>query len=328
MTELQLISELSSKYKKVENPVESSSSPLFDNIRLYDINVFEIGKSPEEEPLSGDRSLCYTIEPTLSSAMLSDATSGQTNIIVNSTSGFAQDQVVTVMDNNNKEDATISSITDSTLVMNANLTYAYQTSNEGKVELQDARYWVQEPINTKDKSLVVTGGQLSLINRIYSDADMRKRVQGSLGKAARNIINEALPSSAITADATSGQKNVTVASGTTFWEGKIVVVSDDLSSEDATVASIAGNTLTMEDNLTNSYTTVNNGEVTFKDNSERVSWASDCLKNVDNHLDVFMWFIALNATVQSNGGAASDSDIDWIVSSEIKPGYDIFESTI
>jgi len=70
---------------------------------------------------------------------------------------------------------------------------------------------------------------------------------------------------AITSDlsgnAASGQKDVAVDDGTIFAANEVVTVTDDNASETAIIVSIAGNTLTMQSNLTNSYTTAANALV-------------------------------------------------------------------
>jgi hypothetical protein len=67
----------------------------------------------------------------------------------------------------------------------------------------------------------------------------------------------------LTSNANSGQKDVAVVAGASFAVGDVVTIEDDNASEVNKVASIAGNTLTMEDNLENTYTTAANGKVTL-----------------------------------------------------------------
>jgi len=66
---------------------------------------------------------------------------------------------------------------------------------------------------------------------------------------------------AITVDAPSGQKNVTVADGTKFLSGYPVQIFDDAHSEWNTVASVAGNVVTMQNNLAYTYYVDKNGKV-------------------------------------------------------------------
>jgi len=66
---------------------------------------------------------------------------------------------------------------------------------------------------------------------------------------------------AITADAPSNQKNVTVADGTKFQANYPVQISDDAHSEWNKVASINGNVLTMQNNLAYTYYVAKNGKV-------------------------------------------------------------------
>jgi len=65
----------------------------------------------------------------------------------------------------------------------------------------------------------------------------------------------------ITNDAASGQKNVTVADGTKFQTGYPVEMKDDAHSEWNTVASVAGNVVTMQNNLAYTYYVAKNGKV-------------------------------------------------------------------
>jgi len=83
-------------------------------------------------------------------------------------------------------------------------------------------------------------------------------------KLFRKIVFESLGLSLLTSNASSGQKNVIVADATLFFAGQGVTIADDNASEDATIDSINAttNTLTMEDNLTNAYTTAANAKVT------------------------------------------------------------------
>jgi len=60
----------------------------------------------------------------------------------------------------------------------------------------------------------------------------------------------------LTANAASGQKDVAVVKGATFGVGDSIVIKDTYGNrETGTVASVAGDTVTLEDNLANSYTT-------------------------------------------------------------------------
>jgi len=66
----------------------------------------------------------------------------------------------------------------------------------------------------------------------------------------------------LTGDAAAGQKNVTVAAGGTFTVGDNVQIYDDTPLDESnTVASIAGNVLTMQTNLANAYAVANNAYV-------------------------------------------------------------------
>jgi len=65
----------------------------------------------------------------------------------------------------------------------------------------------------------------------------------------------------IASDAASGQKNVTVADGSSFQSGQHLCVRDDTHWEVNVIASINGDVLTMENNLANAYEVSDNGRV-------------------------------------------------------------------
>jgi hypothetical protein len=86
------------------------------------------------------------------------------------------------------------------------------------------------------------------------------------------------PSSSLSSDAASGQKAVVVTTTTNFKAGDAVRLWDSTpQGEDATIASIAGSTLTMEDNLTNAYTTGNNAHC-----SKQLGWNLNEFGSVKN----------------------------------------------
>jgi len=66
---------------------------------------------------------------------------------------------------------------------------------------------------------------------------------------------------ALASDAAAGQKNVTVADGSKFQAGFPVEIKDDAHSEWNTVASVAGNVVTMQNNLAYTYYVNKNGKV-------------------------------------------------------------------
>ena len=85
-------------------------------------------------------------------------------------------------------------------------------------------------------------------------------------KLYRKIVFEALGQDDLASNANSGQAEVEVTDDTLSFVGQKVTVKDDNASEDATIESIdaATNKLTMEDNLTNTYTTAANAKVVAK----------------------------------------------------------------
>ena len=72
---------------------------------------------------------------------------------------------------------------------------------------------------------------------------------------------------AMSQDPPSGQKNVTVADGTKFQAGYPVEIKDDAHAEWNTVASVAGNVVTMVNNLAYTYYVAKNGKVEDPDPS-------------------------------------------------------------
>jgi hypothetical protein len=50
---------------------------------------------------------------------------------------------------------------------------------------------------------------------------------------------------------------------------------------------------------------------------ERELLAFSILTNVDQYTEVFSWFVALNPTIQSAGGEATDNDIQYVVNSNL-----------
>jgi hypothetical protein len=65
----------------------------------------------------------------------------------------------------------------------------------------------------------------------------------------------------LASDAASGQKNITVADGTKFQAGFPVEIKDDAHSEWNEVDSVAGNVVTMKNNLANTYYVSKSGKV-------------------------------------------------------------------
>jgi len=68
----------------------------------------------------------------------------------------------------------------------------------------------------------------------------------------------------LASNAASGQKTVVVVDGSVFRIGDDVTIADDNNSEANRIASYSGNTLTMTNNLSNSYTTADSGYVSYR----------------------------------------------------------------
>lgn len=75
------------------------------------------------------------------SLLTSDAASGQTDVIVADGSLFFAGQELTLKDDNNSEDCTISSISSNTLTMTANLTNSYATADSAEVFAKSGKYF-------------------------------------------------------------------------------------------------------------------------------------------------------------------------------------------
>ncbi|MBT7553161.1 DUF2341 domain-containing protein, partial [bacterium] len=75
----------------------------------------------------------------------------------------------------------------------------------------------------------------------------------------------------LTVNASSGQKNVVVTSSNFFSAGETVVIKDGSNQETATISSISTNTLIMQDDLANSYTTAANAFVKNTTDSTNLS---------------------------------------------------------
>jgi len=85
-------------------------------------------------------------------------------------------------------------------------------------------------------------------------------------KLYKKLVWTDLGHSLLTADAALGQKNVVVADESLFFIGQGLTLKDDNASENCTIASITASThtLTMADNLTNSYTVAATAKVYAK----------------------------------------------------------------
>lgn len=89
---------------------------------------------------------------------------------------------------------------------------------------------------------------------------------GRKNKLYRRIVFNDLGQDDLANNAAAAQAEVEISDDTLFFVGQKVTVKDDNASEDATIESIAAatNKLTMEDNLTNAYTTAASAEVIAK----------------------------------------------------------------
>jgi len=101
----------------------------------------------------------------------------------------------------------------------------------------------------------------------YMSADNAAIVRDKIKTEIGHMYNDytSLKESLLTSDANSGQKTVTVANGSVFYEGQYVLLYESGYSEYNFIESIAGNTLTMENNLVNSYQVADGAKVTTND---------------------------------------------------------------
>jgi hypothetical protein len=158
-------------------------------------------------------------------------------------------------------------------------------------------------------------GSLNAINKASTSPELQKRVQAAVAKAAQSVLTESLPNSLLASDAANAQDVVVVANGSLFWVGKNVIISDSQHSESNTIAAVSVNTLTMSSNLQHSYTVANGGVVTFVNNNERLKWAAGALLNPDQYTLAMTSFVAQNSTVQTNGNASTDVQVQTVVNS-------------
>ena len=107
------------------------------------------------------------------------------------------------------------------------------------------------------------------------------------------------PAVALTSDAAAGQKNVVVGNAAGFIVGHNIMIKDLVNVEDNVIASIAGNTLTMTNNLANTYTVANKATATDF-NDIPVAGNSQVLGE-------FNWNIFSNSWTSSYPPAAGDN---------------------
>ena len=113
------------------------------------------------------------------------------------------------------------------------------------------------------------------------------------------LLSGRTPRVALTSDAAAGQKNVVVANAAGFVVGHNVLVKDLAANEDNVIASIAGNTLTMTNNLAHTYTLTNKATATDF-NDIPVGGNSQVLGE-------FSWNILSNSWTSSYPPAVSDN---------------------
>jgi hypothetical protein len=183
----------------------------------------------------------------------------------------------------------------------------------------EAAYYITEELTNDVDADITSTGSLDDIHKMYTSEELRGRVQAAIAEASQDVLNEATPSTTLAFDANSGQKEIIVATdtGTIFWEGKTIIIADDNNYEEGIIFNIAGDYITLQDDLTNTYQVSANAVARYSDNVERQQWAVNALLNPDNFTLSMTSLVSLNATIQAAGGLATDNDIQTVVNSYI-----------
>jgi hypothetical protein len=181
----------------------------------------------------------------------------------------------------------------------------------------EAAYYVGDESVNEVNADITGNNSLLAINKIFTSEEIRKRVQSAVAKAAQDVFNEAIPSSLLTSDTTAGKKRAVVASGSLFWEGKTVRISDSTNYEDLTISRISTNALIFDTTMVNAYTVAGGGAVAYKNDFERLNWAVKAMIDPNVYTMAMTNFVALNPTIQASGGLATDNDIQYVVNSNI-----------
>jgi hypothetical protein len=181
---------------------------------------------------------------------------------------------------------------------------------------EEAYYADTEPVNTVNSDITGTG-TLEDVHKLYVSESIRGRVQAAVAFSAQDVLNESLPMDTLASNAASGQNIVIATKGFMFWPGKVIVMKDDNNYEEATILNVIGNTLTLTQNLTNTYTTAANGIISYLNDTERQQWAANALINPDAYTLSMTSLVAMDPTVQAAGGLVTDVQIDTVVDSFI-----------
>ena len=122
---------------------------------------------------------------------------------------------------------------------------------------------IQEAVDALPSShageILVKGGEYLLTQAIYVK-DRQDLIIRGFGKTTRLKVADKVEKNLIQ-DAASGQKDVVVTDGSAFQVGQHVSIKDSANEEIRRIASINGNTLTMESNLENNYTVAASAKV-------------------------------------------------------------------
>jgi len=120
---------------------------------------------------------------------------------------------------------------------------------------------------------------------------------GAISGISEGTLTEHLPlnCSKMSANAASGQAEITVKEGWRFSEKDDVVVGDDNAEEYRTVSSVTGNVITLTANLTNSYTTAANGLVL----------------NLDRYAEVNLEYMRRTESINKIVELCTTDDVKW-----------------
>ena len=246
---------------------------------------------PQDSPSMGNQEILDAIFGWAMSMLTGTASAGQKNIPVADTEKFVVGNVVTITDTSHSESGVLASKSSTVLTLEDNLTYTYTVAASGFVKSWVPTNFpaVTRPLRFKDNTTGQFLNHFLITSSDNYDAPLHTFDQGMLVKKDLAVggffgaqqgmlwLGHGLNSPSdepkivlghtsdklLTANASSGQKNVVVSVAAVFHTGIPVVIGDNSNSETAIIASVntVTNTLTMQQNLTYSYTTAASAHV-------------------------------------------------------------------
>jgi len=202
-------------------------------------------------PDSANLNVTVTNSTALTAAVVATATT----IDVVSATGFSAGSAITIVSGATTENAQVSSVAGATVTLNAGLANAY-------------------PIGATVNVLSIPVQQTSLVAIANQEGNPTTATTVAITPASIGSTTT-VPGTKLTAASTSN--TVTVASVAGFLPGDVVTLVDGGTSENATIASIAGSVITFAANLANAYaigSTVNMTSLTAGATSIRVASVS------------------------------------------------------